>query len=151
MTTNLMTRTAVGKLVGPTLAEKLASRIVTDHPEISLPMADRIVTQTAAFLATCGAHAGLPLVPSEQVDIGWHTFILHTEEYTEFCNRVAGRYLHHTPDEPEEGEPGKAAAARQRTLDAIEDAGYVVDHELWPDAAKCSQCYNGCSDSPVKK
>lgn len=151
MTTNLISRRAAGDLLGPDLAGRLASRIVTDHPEIDLPTADRIVTQTVAFLTACGVHSGLPLVPSALVDIGWHTFILHTQEYTDFCRRIAGRYLHHTPDEPEEGEHGKAAAARERTLGAIEAAGFVVDAELWPETAKCSQCYNGCSDSPVKK
>jgi hypothetical protein len=32
-----------------------------------------------------------------QVDNLWHTFILFTKEYAEFCNMVAGRFIHHVP------------------------------------------------------
>lgn len=89
------------------------------------------------------------LSPSGTVDIGWHAFILHTRDYAEWCEHVAGRFLHHAPDESAEGEPGTATAARQRTIDAIVAAGYAVDLELWPEAAECTQCHAGCSDSPV--
>ena len=33
------------------------------------------------------------------VDELWHTFIIFTQLYTEFCSSVAGRYLHHAPTE----------------------------------------------------
>lgn len=41
-------------------------------------------------------HRGIT-VPCEEVDEVWHTFILFTMEYTEFCRQVAGSYLHHLP------------------------------------------------------
>jgi hypothetical protein len=28
-------------------------------------------------------------------DPGWHTFVLHTRDYREFCRRVAGRFIDH--------------------------------------------------------
>ncbi len=31
------------------------------------------------------------------VDIGWHTFLLYTREYAEFCDKVGGRFIHHSP------------------------------------------------------
>lgn len=34
---------------------------------------------------------------SEDVDEFWHTYILQTIKYTEDCESVFGRYLHHTP------------------------------------------------------
>ncbi|SCG01273.1 hypothetical protein GA0115255_116148, partial [Streptomyces sp. Ncost-T6T-2b] len=102
------------------------------------------------FLAASAALPGTELSPSKAVDVGWHTFILHTVDYAEFCERVAGRFIHHVPTE--DAQTGEdSGAARQRTLDAITAAGYRIDHELWPDAAKmgdCSQCHAGCSDSP---
>ncbi|MEW6167389.1 MAG: hypothetical protein AB1651_06795 [Pseudomonadota bacterium] len=31
------------------------------------------------------------------IDEMWHTFILFTKEYHEFCSRMFGHYMHHTP------------------------------------------------------
>lgn len=38
-------------------------------------------------------------MPSQVVDDAWHTFILFTRSYGEFCRRGLGRFLHHTPAE----------------------------------------------------
>lgn len=138
-------------VIGPDLADRLAARITADHPGFDLPFAERIVDQTGAFLAACSTNREEPLTPSPVVDLGWHTFILHTRDYAAFCERVAGRFLHHVPETPEQHEQGKAAAQRERTLNAITAAGYTVDAELWPAAAKCTQCHAGCTDSPVGK
>lgn len=43
-------------------------------------------------------HRGI-VVPCEPVDEVWHTFMLFTREYAEFCRRVAGGFLHHSPPE----------------------------------------------------
>ena len=37
-------------------------------------------------------------MPSKAVDEAWHEMILITREYTYFCERAFGRYLHHNPD-----------------------------------------------------
>ena len=37
-------------------------------------------------------------MPSKAVDEAWHEMILMTREYTYFCDRAFGRYLHHNPD-----------------------------------------------------
>jgi hypothetical protein len=34
---------------------------------------------------------------SRRVDEAWHQFILFTVEYTEFCDRYFGEYIHHCP------------------------------------------------------
>lgn len=137
-------------LVTPEVTDRLARRITTDHPEIDRATARRIVGQAAAFVAASGRQPGQSLAPSELVDIGWHTFILHTVDYAELCERVAGRFVHHVPTDEDEEMPGGAQATRERTLAAITAAGYTVDEELWPDIAKCSQCHAGCTDSPKR-
>ena len=111
--------------------------------------AERIITQTLGFLRACALKPGASLSPSEAVDIGSHTFILYTREYAEFCQRVAGRFIHHRPTDDEEG----GAAPRQSeaigaTVAAMRTAGISVDPDLWIPAAKCSQCYAGCADDP---
>jgi hypothetical protein len=32
------------------------------------------------------------------IDEMWHEFILVTREYTQFCDKMFGRYIHHRPD-----------------------------------------------------
>jgi hypothetical protein len=38
-------------------------------------------------------------MPSQVVDVAWHEFILFTREYSQFCSKALGRFLHHTPAE----------------------------------------------------
>jgi hypothetical protein len=50
------------------------------------------------YLACLYADGELIGMPSRAVDEAWHEMILMTREYTEFCRRAFGRYLHHSPD-----------------------------------------------------
>ncbi|MEV3907540.1 glycine-rich domain-containing protein [Streptomyces canus] len=135
-------------IVDPEVMNRLVRRVTTDHPEITDETARRIVGQAAAFFATSGQQPGHSLVPSELVDYGWHAFILHTADYAAFCQKTVGRFVHHVPTEEDEQMPGGAAAARERTVSAIQAAGYTVDAELWQSTADCNQCHAGCHDSP---
>jgi hypothetical protein len=38
-------------------------------------------------------------MPSQVVDVAWHEFILFTREYSQFCSKALGHFLHHTPAE----------------------------------------------------
>lgn len=152
--TAVLTERATGRsLISPDLFDRLVRRIVADQ-KLDKELAERIVDQSLAFLAACATNTGAPLAPSDPVDIGWHTFLLHTRDYAEFCGRIAGRFLHHVPTE--DGDPsatGPAARARLvRTMAAIESAGFLLDARLWPSfdtgSVDCSQCANGCADDP---
>lgn len=129
-------------LISPSLFDRMAARIAADKM-LDRTMADRIVEQTLAFLLAAARHVGKPLVPSEPVDVGWHTFILYTRDYAEFCDRVAGRFIHHVPGDVPGGssEHESLIEARRRTLNAIERAGHAVDHDLWTLAASCGECH----------
>jgi len=138
------------------LAGRLVARIAADHPDLAAEMAERILDQALAFLGTC-ATTTEPIGPSELVDIGWHTFILYTDEYAVFCERIAGRFIHHVPDDSPTGDewptvPEADPVTLARTVAAIRRAGYRVDPPLWSmaAAADCSQCHAGCSDSPTR-
>ncbi|MBO2465539.1 glycine-rich domain-containing protein [Actinomadura violacea] len=123
-------------LVPADLFGRLAARISRDHA-VEAPMAERIMSQALAFLAACARHRGAGLTPSSQVDIGWHTFLLYTAEYTQFCARVAGGFIHHRPDDDELGAMSSPADRADRitaTLTAIQAAGMPVDTELWDPA-----------------
>ncbi|OXM52656.1 glycine-rich domain-containing protein [Amycolatopsis alba] len=133
-------------LVAEELFDRLANRIRKEQ-EMSQELATRIVDQALAFLATC-AGASEPLSPSETVDIGWHTFILYTREYAAFCERLAGRFLHHEPTDTGSVSVSRTPAESMKvTMQAIRAAGYAVDPPLWDASAACNQCSEGCTHS----
>jgi hypothetical protein len=132
-------------LIEPKLFDRLAVRIAFEHG-LDRPTAERIMDQALAFLGAC-ATATTTLSPSKLVDIGWHTFVLYTQDYAAFCERIAGRFIHHIPDD--QGETAEARSVDPwQTTAAIVAAGYVVDAPMWEDEGNCSQCHNGCSDDP---
>lgn len=101
--------------------------------------------QALAYLAAC-AVSSEPLAPSEPVDIGWHTFILYTHDYAEFCKKVAGSFIHHVPNDGSHSAHAPEELTN-RTVDAIRRAGHAVDLPLWKASAKCNQCTSGCTHS----
>ncbi|MEM1312875.1 MAG: hypothetical protein AAGF07_05445 [Patescibacteria group bacterium] len=37
-------------------------------------------------------------VPTQVVDLIWHSHVLHTKDYMSFCDQVAGKFIHHSPE-----------------------------------------------------
>lgn len=149
------------QLVAPTLYDRLTHRIVTDHG-VDQRLAERIMTEALAYLRAA-AVADKPLSPTPTVDIGWHTFLLYTREYAEFCKRVAGRFIHHVPDDDpcDDRSAADGHEVLRRTVAALTATGHRVDADLWMPAVprcnsggggngtgKCSQCHAGCVNSP---
>lgn len=122
-------------LVSNELFDRLVAFLV-EHERKNRPMAERVMDQALAFLWMSGHRRDVPLSPSTEVDPGWHTFMLHTREYADWCQEQFGRFLHHNPFKgplrPRD------ALATKRTVAAIEAAGFTVDHELWGAAAECN-------------
>jgi hypothetical protein len=136
-------------LISEELFGCLTNRIA-DDARLEPNLADRIMDQALAFLGTTAQHAGPALSPSRLVDIGWHTFILYTRDYSEFCERVAGRFIHHVPDDTPGLSTTTDVSVRSRTLAAIAAAGYAVDRDLWTlSAANCGPCHEdgNCASS----
>jgi hypothetical protein len=88
-------------LVDPKLFDRLSARVAIESGT-DRAKADRIMDQALAFLATC-AVSTVPLSPSKTVDIGWHVFLVYTQDYSEFCQRIAGRFIHHVPTDEQDG------------------------------------------------
>lgn len=138
------------ELIRPVLFRRL-SRTVQEREDIDSVTADRVVEQALSFLSACALNPNARLAPSRLVDAGWHAFLLHTADYAEFCQRIAGRFIHHLPT-PSSGDGGAAIRTTMATMDS---AGLPVDEALWPAAAdcdnsKCHQCHAGCYDSPKR-
>ncbi|MGK5673099.1 glycine-rich domain-containing protein [Micromonospora sp. URMC 106] len=150
-------KTRTGRtLVPDELFDRLTARIAYEHPELAPELPARIMDQALAFLGACAVTVE-PLGPTDLVDIGWHTFILHTHDYAEFCDRLAGRFIHHepepVPDDRRPSAPEPVGAPISRTVAAITAAGFALDAPLWATHvadcnSKCHQCHAGCHDSP---
>jgi hypothetical protein len=145
------TTTAPRELVSTRMFARLTRRLMADHG-MDQTTAEQITDQALAFLQACALNPAAGLAPSAEVDKGWHAFILHTADYAEFCQRVAGRFIHHLPAEP--GDQDNTGTAIHPTLTAMRAAGLPVDTALWPGSAdcdsKCHQCHSGCHDSPKR-
>lgn len=136
-------------LISPDLFRRLVDRIVhEDH--VDTEGAERVLVQALAFLKACALNPDAGLAPSRAVDVGWHAFVLHTREYNEFCHRVAGRFIHHTPNDESTsgGIADRESASIGATVAVMRAARLPVDVDLWTSAGDCSQCHQGCHDSP---
>lgn len=51
-----------------------------------------------------------------KTDDYWHTFILYTEDYQRFCDRVVGRFVHHRPAVHDEVKTAEQSLAYIRFL-----------------------------------
>jgi len=127
-------------LIGDALWRRMVGRLLTDlefwhycghYDEAERRRwAERIVDQTLAFLWVCADDPeSARFSPSPLIDIGWHTFILYTREYHQFCRSVAGHYLHHSPCDEDGVDYGTGSCAE--AVAAMRARGIAVDEELW--------------------
>jgi hypothetical protein len=59
---------------------------------------DEAVKEFKKFLILILLHPNkLMAMTSKSVDVVWHTFILFTKQYVEFCSKTFGYYIHHEP------------------------------------------------------
>jgi hypothetical protein len=127
-------------VAGEELFESLAHFVVV-HNGQSPERAERIADQAVAFLVTA-ATANVPMVPSDDVDLGLHALILHTREYARLCERYAGRFLHHNP------KPGGGPRDLLMVITAaraMKAAGFKVFDDLWTvDGTNLAQCDSDC-------
>lgn len=77
-----------------TLIHKLQSEL-----EIDSEAALSLFEDVKKFLALC-ASTSQALAPTRQIDLGWHAFILFTQDYDAFCKKYLGRFIHHSPEDP---------------------------------------------------
>lgn len=76
---------------GLTFAEKLARNNNWTAEE-----ADRAIEEYKRFMYLVITYGNA--APSDAVDQVWHQHILYTKDYNYFCQRYAGRFIHHSPD-----------------------------------------------------
>lgn len=126
-------------LLDTNLQNRLVNRIMKDHG-FDHDLSMRILDQAIGFLRLAAIKPSAHHSPSSMVDIGWHTFILYTRSYDDFCRKLTGgRFIHHEPtDDPSVPNLSKGPLA---TAKAMRQAGLAVDDELWvANHSDCSDC-----------
>ncbi|MFI1796336.1 glycine-rich domain-containing protein [Streptomyces sp. NPDC020379] len=139
----------VRELLSVEAFSNVTATVLDNNPDMEREIAERIVAEAIKFVVACAAFPGESFRPSRIVDEGWHALILNSHIYTRFCNKLAGRYVHHVPQRPDPSrhDPGEL----ERTQAAITRAGYTPDRTLWlaPDDPSITvQVRATCEHSP---
>ncbi len=125
--------------IEPTLWERLCGRVMKDA-QIDRGQAERIVNGAIGFLKLCAEYPEEKFAPSKMVDVGWHTFILYTKEYADFCEKTAGYFIHHAPNDREV----KADRTARDTVIFMQMHAFPFDPSVWD--LKASDCTVDCTD-----
>lgn len=114
---------------------KVIKRYVLDH-DVAEAEAERRFEGLKQFLYICSITPGYK-VTSDAIDSMWHTFLLFTQDYRDFCTRYLGKFINHEPFEVPS--PESYLTTRARTQEVFGS----LDEGLWPLKAKLS-CSSGC-------
>lgn len=127
------------QLVSDELFGRLVRRVVKDHG-IAFEEAELIIDGALGFLKLYGDHPDQRFAPSPEIDIGWHTFLVYTRAYQVFCQQIAGRFIHHEPnDDPNRPFDGLNST---KTVAYMEERQIVFNPDLWGGGADA--CTDGC-------
>lgn len=99
----------------------IVRRYAKDHGA-SLEEAEEVFREMLKWLYLCyrsatdGAEdAVCVMTPDiEKIDWMWHTFLLFTRDYADFCEHYFGFFVHHIPNEEEEDKPLEEAVVREQ-------------------------------------
>lgn len=117
------------------------SRMNVDFPtpEDKMDEYEREVKRFFGLIALDGSNGH---VVSEKIDALWHYFVLHTREYSKFCQKVFGNYIHHVPILPDQKHT--LADAYLKTRDAYTRFFGPPPKHLWGDNEQI--CWGGCDE-----
>ena len=86
--------------------QRITSQLAEKYPQLSANDISQSLEQLKEYFHLCrmamaeGVFNGkrsMVAMPSKIVDEAWHEFILFTKEYENFCKKVFGEFLHHSP------------------------------------------------------
>ncbi len=112
------------------------------------------------FLYLC-ANTTQTLAPSVEIDKIWHTFILFTKEYRNYCTQFLGRFIDHVPevDTEEDGDKMPKENHLLNTLELYKLTFGDINNTVWKvptmhmdrdeyancsNSSECSSCASNC-------
>lgn len=80
--------------------DEVIRRFMKNHG-VSLPEAQEIFTETKRWLWFAAQRSPSDQLPlfndGNPIDLMWHTFLLFTFDYAQFCQKYFGKFVHHYP------------------------------------------------------
>ncbi|XUL88405.1 hypothetical protein ACQ86D_18535 [Streptomyces galilaeus] len=143
MTITAVTATRTGQSLVTKAEFSMLSTLCADEYSLERSVAARVVDQALALVHVMGSTGeGATMAPSQQVDPGWHTLVLHTDWYANWCAEHFGYFVHHQPNSKT-----RTHGLMTDVVGKIRAAGFEVDERLWGTAAECNApaC---CGDGP---
>lgn len=138
----------VGRAQGATIRvaeafdlDPITRRYCRDY-EVPLEVGESRAKELKRFLALCALNPDEAYGMYGPVDIMWHTFIFFTKNYHNFCDQVAGHYLHHVPGSAAPGHLNPNAY-RQMLTDYEYIFGETPPREHWPISTQLKKQSNG--------
>lgn len=154
-----MHRLSVIKMAEGFNLEHVIHRYMKDF-ELPEDVAREHARELVRFLTICALNPDVVYGMAGAVDKFWHTFVMYTKEYAEFCDAVAGRFIHHVPDSPDD-DALSTPRLRDNYLKFLEDYEEVFGDpppsHIWPNPqgklydlnrctnGACSRCTNSAS------
>lgn len=125
-------RTDYRELLDARLWDRVVARI-SHEDNLPVAVAEQTLDAALGFLKLCADYPERRFSPTEAVDVGWHGLLMYTAGYTEFCRSIAGRFIHHEPND----NPAVAMATggAPETVRFMKEHGIVFDEAMWASAS----------------
>jgi hypothetical protein len=117
--------------------DRLLHRYSVDYG-VPIEESHRCFNALKEFLIVCVLKPGYK-VTSDPIDRMWHTFLLFTREYRNFCEENLGMFINHEPFEQ------AAPHAYLDTRAFAQDYFGKLDEKFWSVSAK-ADCSSGCGE-----
>jgi len=148
----MTTMTAVqDEVIGKAMAfpmDAAVDRYAAEH-DLPIEIAREHERELKRFLSLCALNPEVSYGMSGPVDDLWHTFITYTRDYAEFCDQVAGHFIHHVPTDPnngvEDGGYGRMLEAYAATFGEAAPAEFWPQGEYAGSAAQCAPTHTQCA------
>jgi hypothetical protein len=88
--------------------EQLRQRVLAAYPHLNLAEFEWKLLELKRYLAMNVILRQVPMF-SEAVDEIWHEMLMFTREYQQFCERLTGAMIHHTPHVQKQSMPDERA------------------------------------------
>jgi len=96
--------------------------------EAGLTSFDDALAEFKRFLILVARHDAPLAVTNKSVDHLWHTFLIHSKSYAEFCEQAFGEFVHHQPHSAQFPVPLSAISnvfsAYKASFGAVPDSWY---------------------------
>ena len=104
---------------------------------------EKALSEYEKYMKLVYLYPGRQLAMAGIVDEVWHLHILDTLNYTSFCDRYFGSYIHHNPNV--EDQTGGHHLAYTQMLDLMKQHFGYIDLNIWPSADDVKNQCSGCN------